>query len=187
MSSMSGQKRRAATLEEARALAHPLRLRILRLCLDEALTNKQLAERLGKDPGTVLHHVRALVDTGFLAAEEVRQGQSGALEKPYRSTGKSWTLDVSEATGSHASTAEAILEAFLAEFREAGPAAAVGWSRLALTLDQASLEELGQLGGGTATSSSPAPLTTVTGLRCISQKGAAPWRLCACLRRCTAR
>jgi DNA-binding transcriptional ArsR family regulator len=142
MSSMSGQKRRAATLEEARALAHPLRLRILRLCLDEALTNKQLAERLGKDPGTVLHHVRALVDTGFLAAEEVRQGQSGALEKPYRSTGKSWTLDVSEATGSHASTAEAILEAFLAEFREAGPAAAVGWSRLALTLDQASLEEL---------------------------------------------
>ena len=42
--------RRPATAAEAKALAHPLRIRILRLCLDQALTNKQLAERLGKDP-----------------------------------------------------------------------------------------------------------------------------------------
>jgi DNA-binding transcriptional ArsR family regulator len=141
MEPMSGPARRAATPEEARALAHPLRLRILRLCLDAALTNKQLAERLGKDPGTVLHHVRTLVATGFLAAEEVRQGQSGALEKPYRATGKSWTLDVGEEATGEAGAAEAMLEAFLAEFREGGSAAA-GWSRLALTLGQASLEEL---------------------------------------------
>jgi DNA-binding transcriptional ArsR family regulator len=142
MESMSGPRRRAATPEEARALAHPLRLRILRLCLDTALTNKQLAERLGKDPGTVLHHVRTLVATGFLAAEEVRQGQSGALEKPYRATGKSWTLDVGEEATGEAGATEAMLEAFLTEFREGGSAAAGGWSRLALTLGQASLEEL---------------------------------------------
>jgi DNA-binding transcriptional ArsR family regulator len=142
MESMSGPRRRAATPEEARALAHPLRLRILRLCLDTALTNKQLSERLGKDPGTVLHHVRTLVATGFLAAEEVRQGQSGALEKPYRATGKSWTLDVGEEATGEAGATEAMLEAFLTEFREGGSAAAGGWSRLALTLGQASLEEL---------------------------------------------
>ena len=59
--------RRPATEAEAKALASPLRLRILRLCLDQALTNKQLAGRLGRDPGTVLHHVRTLVATGFLA------------------------------------------------------------------------------------------------------------------------
>ena len=47
--------RRPATAAEAKALAHPLRMRILRLCLDRSLTNKQLAEWLGKDPGTVLH------------------------------------------------------------------------------------------------------------------------------------
>jgi DNA-binding transcriptional ArsR family regulator len=88
--------RRPATAAEAKALAHPLRMRILRLCLDQALTNKQLAEWLGKDPGTVLHHVRTLVRTGFLVAEEVRQGEKGALEKPYRSTGKSWTLSVGD-------------------------------------------------------------------------------------------
>jgi hypothetical protein len=34
---------RPPTLQEARALAHPVRLRILRLCLDEAQTNKELA------------------------------------------------------------------------------------------------------------------------------------------------
>jgi DNA-binding transcriptional ArsR family regulator len=139
---MNGPKRRAATPEEAKALAHPLRLRILRLCLDAALTNKQLAERLGKDPGTVLHHVRTLVATGFLVAEEVRQGDSGALEKPYRATGKSWTLDVGEATAGEPSAAEAMLEAFLAEFREAGPGAGRGFSRLGLTLDEASFHEL---------------------------------------------
>jgi len=63
---------RDATPEEMRALGHPLRWRILRLTLDTPLTNKQIAERLGRDPGTVLHHVRELVRTGFLAADDVR-------------------------------------------------------------------------------------------------------------------
>ncbi len=86
-------ERRRATAEEAKAMGHPMRLRVLRLCLDQELTNKQLAERLGKDPGTLLHHVRILVNAGFLAPGEPRHGAHGALEKPYRATGKSWTLD----------------------------------------------------------------------------------------------
>src|SRR4051794_34258456 len=89
-------EKREATPDEARALANPLRLRILRLCLDEALTNKQLADALGRDPGTTLHHVRMLVETGFLEAGEVRQGTKGALEKPYRATGKSWHVSVTD-------------------------------------------------------------------------------------------
>src|SRR6266542_3000990 len=51
----------------------------MRLCLDQELTNKQLAERLGKDPGTLLHHVRILVKAGFLAPGESRNGAHGAL------------------------------------------------------------------------------------------------------------
>src|SRR5688572_24396906 len=96
--SMTKRRRPAqkeATPEEFRAMAHPLRLRIIRLCLHEARTNKELAEHLGKDPATTLYHVRLLVRTGFLRAEPVRTGDRGALEKPYRSTGKSWTLSVS--------------------------------------------------------------------------------------------
>jgi DNA-binding CsgD family transcriptional regulator len=134
--------RRPATPAEAKALASPLRLRILRLCLDQALTNKQLAERLGRDPGTVLHHVRTLVATGFLAPGEVRQGAKGALEKPYRSTGKSWTLSLDKDDTTETSATQAMLEAFLAELAEAGPGAARDFTRLALTLDDDSLKEL---------------------------------------------
>ena len=75
-------KRRPATIEEARALSNPLRLRILRLCLDRALTNKELAGRLGRDPGTILHHVRVLVETGFLAPTTERRGARGSTERP---------------------------------------------------------------------------------------------------------
>jgi DNA-binding transcriptional ArsR family regulator len=134
--------RRPATAAEAKALAHPLRMRILRLCLDQALTNKQLAEWLGKDPGTVLHHVRTLVAGGFLVPDEVRQGEKGALEKPYRATGKSWTLSLEESPVPGATATQAMLEAFLTELAEAGPDAATGFNRLALTLNPASRDEL---------------------------------------------
>jgi DNA-binding transcriptional ArsR family regulator len=134
--------RRPATAAEAKALAHPLRMRILRLCLDRSLTNKQLAEWLGKDPGTVLHHVRTLVKTGFLVPDEVRPGEKGALEKPYRATGKSWTLSLEESPVPEGIDAQAMLEAFQAELAEAGPGAAAGFNRLALTLNKASRQEL---------------------------------------------
>jgi len=74
----------------ARALSSPLRLRILRLCAFEARTNKELAELLGANPGTMLHHVRTLVQTGFLEAQPARSGAQGAREVPYLATGLSW-------------------------------------------------------------------------------------------------
>lgn len=86
-------ERRPATPAEAKALAHPVRQRIIRLCGLEELTNQELAVRLERDPSTVLYHVRKLVETGFLAPAEVRTGASGALEKPYRATGRSWRID----------------------------------------------------------------------------------------------
>ena len=138
---MGPMERRPATAEEAKALAHPLRLRILRLCLDEAQTNKQLADALAKDPGTVLHHVRTLVDTGFLAAEEVRAGTRGALEKPYRATGKSWTVDVSD-HDDRAAVVLAGLDAFREEVLEAGGKAIVTQFRLAVRLGKADGDEL---------------------------------------------
>ncbi|TDN91188.1 winged helix-turn-helix domain-containing protein [Microbacterium sp. BK668] len=73
-----------------RALSSPLRLRILRLCAFESRTNKELAGLLGVNPGTMLHHVRTLLNTGYLAAEPDRAGAQGAREVPYRATGLSW-------------------------------------------------------------------------------------------------
>jgi DNA-binding transcriptional ArsR family regulator len=129
-------ERRPATPEEARALSNPVRLRILRLTLDQALTNKELAERLGRDPGTILHHVRALVATGFLAPEPDRRGARGATERPYRATGKSWTLDV----GDRPSAMLAMVDAFREELSEADDRDVRELSRLGVRLRPGALE-----------------------------------------------
>jgi predicted ArsR family transcriptional regulator len=112
-------ERRQATDAEARAMASPLRLRILRLCLDAPLTNKQIAGALGRDPASVLHHVRTLVRTGFLVAEEERRGARGAREVPYRATGKSWTLDVVDPEQAR-TQGRVLVEAFVEEARQVG-------------------------------------------------------------------
>jgi len=130
--------RREATAAEAKALANPLRLRILRLCLDQALTNKELAARLGKDPGTLLHHVRTLVDTGFLAPEAIRTGPTGALEKPYRATGKSWEVSIGDETP----FALAPIDAVRAEVEEAGEDSLESMFRLGLRLNAAQRKRL---------------------------------------------
>jgi hypothetical protein len=83
-----GGERRPVTDAEARALASAVRLRIRRLCLHEALTNKEIAARLGRNPASVLHHVRTLVEAGFLAPGAERRGARGAREVPYRATGE---------------------------------------------------------------------------------------------------
>src|SRR3954447_21929882 len=95
---------------DARALASTLRLRILRLCLDEPMTNREIAARLDKNPATVLHHVRTLADRGFLAAEPARRGTRGAREVPYRATGKSWR------TPGGPGASRVLVDAFLEEF-----------------------------------------------------------------------
>jgi DNA-binding transcriptional ArsR family regulator len=120
-------------VREAKALAHPLRLRILRLCAQREMTNKQLADRLGSDPGTVFYHVRLLVDAGLLRQAPVRTGDSGALEKPYKSTRRSWWLDDSLADA-EPDASLAPIEAFQEELREAGPGSVQTFARFTLHL-----------------------------------------------------
>ena len=104
-----------------KAVASALRLRILRLCADREWTNKELAGRLDRDPATILHHIRLLVDAGLLEPVGVRQGTSGAYEKPYRSTGLSWQLRFDSAPADEEETGEpAMLAAFRQELAEAG-------------------------------------------------------------------
>jgi Predicted transcriptional regulator len=132
--------RREATEAEARALASAVRLRILRLTLDQALTNKEIAERLDRNPASVLHHVRRLVDTGFLVAEPVRRGRRGSREVPYRATGKSWTVNVS-GPEARSTGEQAIVAAFLEEIRDIDLARTTS-TRLGLRLTTEEFAEL---------------------------------------------
>jgi DNA-binding transcriptional ArsR family regulator len=124
----------ADALARARALASPLRLRILRLCLHEARTNRELAEALGINPGSMLHHVRALAETGFLRAEEPRRGKRGAREVPYRATGLSWRTPVD-------GKFQLLLDTFLEEIEGMDPED-LSTSRLGLKLTPEHREEL---------------------------------------------
>jgi predicted ArsR family transcriptional regulator len=118
----------------ARALASPLRMRILRLCLHEARTNRELAVELDVNPGTLLHHVRSLVATGFLAAEESRVGARGAREIPYRATGRSW-----RSGGEH--LGPMLVQTFLQEIEGLAPEE-VQITRLGLKLNEAHRKEM---------------------------------------------
>lgn len=125
---------RQATDAEARALASGLRLRILRMTLDQPLTNKEIADILVRPPASVLHHVRTLVDTGFLRAEELRRGARGSREIPYRSTGKSWYVN-----SGHPET-QPMIDAFLSEIRGV-PVDQITMIRLGLRLSETDLED----------------------------------------------
>ena len=120
---------------DARALASTVRVRILRICLDEPRTNKEIAQLLGKNPATTLHHVRTLVARGFLTAQPARTGARGAREVPYLATGRSWTTDLGP--GGH----QVLLDAFLEELSAADPAR-VDMGRLGLRLDAEGRDEL---------------------------------------------
>jgi hypothetical protein len=137
-----------ATDGERRALASVLRLRILRMCLYEELTNKEIAGRLQRDPATVLHHVRTLVTHEFLRAGDPRSGPRGSREVPYRATGKSWELDFGDPSGQResagvtsSSLANTMVRTFVEEVSEV-PESSVRTSRLGLQLSPDHYEEL---------------------------------------------
>lgn len=146
--------RRTPTDTEAKALASAVRLRILRMCADTPMTNAAIAERLGLNAATALHHVRTLVASGFLEPMPSTRGRRGARTVPYRATRKSWVLDERR-------SARAMVEAFTqtlpvllgdddAPDRPAGAATAAGGvpdpelqvARLGLRLDDDGRAEL---------------------------------------------
>jgi DNA-binding transcriptional ArsR family regulator len=70
--------------EQLKALGHPLRLRVLEMLGgegEEPLTNRELAQRLGVDPGHLHFHVKMLLRAGLIE----RAGGGKGREKPYRS------------------------------------------------------------------------------------------------------
>jgi len=69
-------------LEQVRALAHPLRLRLIELFARQPRTAKQAAEVLGEPPTRLYHHVAALERAGLIRLKETRQNR-GTTEKYY--------------------------------------------------------------------------------------------------------
>nr|MDP9491554.1 helix-turn-helix domain-containing protein [Actinomycetota bacterium] len=72
--------------DQLKALGHPLRLRVLETLgeTDDALSNRELAQRLGVDPGHLHFHVRMLLRAGLIKQVPSDKGR----EKPYRAAAK---------------------------------------------------------------------------------------------------
>ena len=133
-------KQRPATPAEATALASDVRLRIIRLTQGRPMTNKEIAGALGKDPATTLHHVRKLVDTGFLVEQAPRRGTRGSREKPYLGTRLSAALSFGDGDERRAVN-EAALGAFLGEVADVGVGDA-GLTRIVFQLPKERTEEM---------------------------------------------
>jgi DNA-binding transcriptional ArsR family regulator len=72
-----------------RALAHPLRLRIMELFAEQPRTTKQVAALLGEPPTRLYHHVAALERAGLLRLTETRK-KRGTLERWYEAVARTF-------------------------------------------------------------------------------------------------
>lgn len=90
------------TVADLRALAHPLRLRMMELFAESPKTTKQVAEILRQPPTRLYHHVAALERAGLLVLKKTRQNR-GAVEKWYAGVAQQ-----SQGTGATRGAADAV-------------------------------------------------------------------------------
>lgn len=86
---------RISEIEQIKALAHPLRMRIVEtLAASEPMTTKQVAEHLGEKPTRLYHHVEKLEKVGLIRLTHTRRNR-GATEKYYESIARQFQADSS--------------------------------------------------------------------------------------------
>ena len=69
--------------EQQKVLSNPLRSRLVALLYEKPMTPKQVADLVGKNPGTVYYHIQQLLKHEILEIESVNT-EKGVVEKYYR-------------------------------------------------------------------------------------------------------
>ena len=82
-----------STLEQVKALANPLRIRLLETFCQER-TTKQVADLIGERPTRLYHHVEALEKVGLIRPTRTRQNR-GTIEKYFLAVARSFKTDSS--------------------------------------------------------------------------------------------
>ncbi len=100
------------TLEQLRAIADPLRQRILDIALTQRHTSTQIAEILGESAAKVHYHVRELERVGLVRLVETRE-RGGILEKYYRAVARAITVSPSLIQSMPKDEAFTMLQGFL--------------------------------------------------------------------------
>ena len=89
------------SFDQIKALAHPLRQRILERFGQGPATTKQVAERLGEKPTRLYHHVSVLERAGLVRLVETRQ-KRGTTEKYFETVAGRLRIDPSVLSGGQA-------------------------------------------------------------------------------------
>lgn len=87
---------RAATLEQFKAMAHPLRQRLL-FALIQPATISQLATAMGSQKGNIAHHLKVLAEAGMVRVVATRTVRGGT-EQYYQRTARRYDLGGEQAT-----------------------------------------------------------------------------------------
>ena len=80
------------SIEQIKALTHPLRQRIFERLVLEPASAKQVAKQLGEKPTRLYHHVNTLEKAGLIKLVETRQ-RRGATEKIYTAVARRIRFD----------------------------------------------------------------------------------------------
>ncbi len=79
-----------------KVLFEPTRAEIVfKYLVNSAMTVKQLADALDKNPGTILHHIDKLKKAGLVVQERTEQTVTGIVQRYYRTTAREYRLGLS--------------------------------------------------------------------------------------------
>ncbi|MHA2060429.1 MAG: winged helix-turn-helix domain-containing protein [Candidatus Ranarchaeia archaeon] len=73
---------------------------IFRYLVNGAMTVKQLSDAMGKNPGTILHHIDKLKEVGLVVQERTETTITGIVQRYYRATAREYRLGFGQMTGS---------------------------------------------------------------------------------------
>ncbi|TFF67223.1 ArsR family transcriptional regulator [Candidatus Thorarchaeota archaeon] len=77
-------------------LFEPTRAEIIfKYLVNNAMTVKQLADALDKNPGTILHHIDKLKKAGLVVQERTEQTVTNIVQRYYRATAREYRLGLS--------------------------------------------------------------------------------------------
>ncbi len=60
----------------------------------QPMTVKQIADALGKTPGSIMHHVNKLLDLGLISIVSTNVSRTGIVEKYYRANARKFYFDI---------------------------------------------------------------------------------------------
>ncbi|MFX0107365.1 MAG: ArsR family transcriptional regulator [Candidatus Hodarchaeota archaeon] len=68
---------------------------VFKYLVNGSMTVKQLSDALGKNPGTILHHIQKLQEVGVVLQERTEQTPTGIVQRFYRATAHEYRLGIS--------------------------------------------------------------------------------------------